>query len=447
MILNEPIVILIFKLSAPVFFAFLAIVSLAIVDSYFIGFLGAESLAAIGFIRPVNSLLTCLGLGLGMSLSSLNSRLVGKNDTQHVVSLISDGFFLTFFLSILMTVILFAQIDDIFKFIGADEKTLPLIIEYMNVWILSTPFIILTMVFTSVFQSLGDTKTSAQISIFMTLTNLILDPLLIFGVGPFPKFGIMGAALASLIAAILAFLIGFYKLIHIEKLLKITSFSFSSFKKNAMQLISIAVPATLSNSIMPLSAVAITMLAALIGTEVVAGYGVGARIEALSLSVAYAISAVLPNVVGQNLGAQKPERAKEAIKKCFQFVFALKILICFLLIISSELIAKLFTSDEGIIEIIVLYLYIVPITYGLGGLILLINALMIVLGQPKLALYINFIRMFILYIPFGYLGSKYYGTKGLFLGVAIGIAISYLMAAILFRKVSHNSIPGYRVDD
>ena len=176
--------------------ALVAIMGLGLVDSYFISFLGTTELAAIGFIVPITTIITSFGLGLGMAVSSLNSKLIGANNSSLAARLITDAFYLTFLFSLISAVLLVWQLNAIFSLIGADQSTLPAIMDYMKLWIFAVPLVMLTMVCSSTFRSIGDTKTSANISITMTLINVILDPLLIFGVGPFPEMGMQGAALA-----------------------------------------------------------------------------------------------------------------------------------------------------------------------------------------------------------------------------------------------------------
>jgi putative MATE family efflux protein len=415
-------------------FALVAIMSLGLVDSYFISFLGTDQLAAIGFIMPITFIVTSVALGLGMAISSLTSRLIGAERMGLAARLITDGFYLTAITALLVTLFLSLTLERVFLLIGADQNTLPYIYQYMHIWLFGTVVLMVTQVCSSTFRALGDTKTSAIIAISMTLINLILDPLLIFGVGPFPELGMQGAALATVIAVMVASIIGLYQLAVKERLLLRSLPTLEGFKGNFKQLVEIAIPAVLANAIVPITAAMLTTLVSRFGTDTVAGFGVGSRIEAVSLMIVYAMSATLPMFIGQNLGAGKPARVVAALSLSFKFIIILQLLIYAALMIFSGSIAALFSAEIVVQETIVLFLVIVPISYGLSGVVILINVSMNVLGKPKIALYINLLRLTVLYFPLAYFGSQAYGIKGLFVGVAIGNCLAFCLAIILLKR-------------
>ena len=408
--------------------------SLGLVDSYFISYLGTDELAAIGFIVPIASVITSFGLGLGMAISSLTSKLIGASKLSSAARLITDGFYLTTVVAAVSTGILIWQMDTIFVSLGAQSETLVHIKEYMHTWIFAAPLSIYSMVCASTFRALGDTAASARIAITMTLTNIILDPLLIFGLGPFPELGMQGAALATVLAVVLSVILGFYELAIREKFLLLAVPAWKDFKDNFNQLIQIAIPALLANAIVPITAAAITTLVAKFGTDAVAGYGVGTRLEQVSLMIVFALSSTLPMFIGQNLGANQLVRIHDAIKLSFRFIVVLQLFIFIILLLSASSIAALFSSEASVQNTIVTYLWIVPLSYGLSGVVVLINVAMNVLGKPKLAVYINLVKLFIFYLPLCYFGSHWFGLKGLFVGVALGNCCTYVYALILLNR-------------
>lgn len=433
-IISKPIGQQLVKLTIPMLYALVAIMGLGLVDSYFISYLGTQPLAAIGFIIPVTSLISSLGLGLGMAISSLNSKLIGADKMASAARLITDGFYVTGLVAAVAITVLVWQLENIFKAIGADQATLIYIFEYMSVWLLAAPLTMFTMVSASTFRSLGDTATSARIALTMTLSNVILDPLLIFGIGPFPEMGMTGAATATVIAVFISCLMGFYELGIKEKFLLRVLPYWADFKTNLSQLLEIAIPAVLANAIVPITAAVLTTLVAKFGTDAVAGYGVGTRLEAVSLMLVYALSSTLPMFIGQNLGAEKKDRVYQAIKLAFRFVLMLQLGIYLILIVFANSIANLFSNEQTVIDTITLFLWIVPLSYGLSGVVVLTNVAMNVLGKPRLALYINILRLILFYLPLAYLGAQWFGLKGLFIGIAMGNCCAYLMAQRWLNK-------------
>jgi Na+-driven multidrug efflux pump len=211
--------------------------------------------------------------------------------------------------------------------------------------------------------------------------------------------------------------------------------SLEGFKDNFKQLIDIAIPAVLANAIVPITGAMLTTLVARFGTDTVAGFGVGSRIEAISLMIVYAMSSTLPTFIGQNLGAGKPERIIAALKLSFKFIIILQLAIYLILVSMSGLIAALFSTEIVVQETIVLFLLIIPISYGLSGVVVLVNVSMNVLGKPRIALYINLLRLTMLYFPLAYFGSYAFGIKGLFAGIAIGNCLAFCLALILLKRV------------
>jgi len=415
-------------------YALVAIMGLGLVDSYFISYLGTEQLAAIGFIVPIVSIITSFGLGLGMAISSLTSKLIGSGNLDSAARLITDGFYLTGIVALISTLMLVWQMENIFVLLGAQANTLDYIHQYMSTWMFAAPLSVYSMVCASTFRALGDTATSARIAISMTLTNAVLDPLLIFGIGPFPELGMQGAALATVLAVVLAISIGFYQLGIKEKFLLWSIPHWQDFKYNLNRLLHIAIPALLANAIIPATSAVLTTLVAKFGIDAVAGYGVGTRVEQLSLMIVFALSSTLPMFIGQNLGANKLERVQQSISLAFRFVIALQLLVFLVLIVSADTIAKLFSSEQSVQDTIVTFLWIVPLSYGLSGVVVLINVAVNVLGKPRLALYINSCKLLAFYLPLTYFGAKWFELKGLFIGIAIGNCLSYVLALVLLNK-------------
>ena len=415
-------------------YALIAIMGLGLVDSYFISFLGTQQLAAIGFIVPIVSMVTSVGLGIGMAITSLTSKLIGANGMSQAARLITDGFYLTALVAFITIVILVTQVEAIFQLLGANQATMGYILEYMYVWLFAAPFTMFTMVCSSTFRAIGDTGTSANIAISMTLTNVILDPLFIFGWGPVPAMGMRGAALATVLAVLLSTTIGFYHLGVKEKLLLWLLPKWHDFRLNLSQLLDIAIPAVLANVIVPGTAAALTALVAVYGADAVAGYGVGVRVEMVSLIIVYALSSTLPMFIGQNLGAQKHQRVHQAIRLSFKFVVILQLGIYLLLLVSARSIAEQFSQAPQVQQTIVYYLWIVPLSFGLSGVVVLINVSMNVLGKPRLALYINALKLILFYLPLAYVGSELYGVIGLFFGIALGNAGIFVVAYWLLNK-------------
>ena len=139
--------------------------------------------------------------------------------------------------------------------------------------------------------------------------------------------------------------------------------------------------------------------------------------------------------IGQNLGAQRIDRVKDAIRLAFRFTLIFQLALYALIFLLSPVIAAQFSDEINVQETIILYLKIVPLSYGVSGIIILINVAMNVLSKPRIALYINVIRLLFLYLPLAYFGSRMYGLNGFYIGITIGHFLAYILALIWFNKV------------
>ena len=196
-LLQGPVGKTLISLSIPTGFGLMAILLFAIVDTLYIGRLGAEPLAAMGFIFPINFIVMNLIRGLSVGVSSTIARAIGEGNQPKVQRLATDGLGLAILIVTVLSLVGLTQLKAIFSLMGAEEEMLALISDYMIPWCLGVGFLIIPMVAVAVLRATGDTKTPAIIMSIAGIINIVLDPFLIFGIGPFPRLELQGAALAT----------------------------------------------------------------------------------------------------------------------------------------------------------------------------------------------------------------------------------------------------------
>ena len=435
-ITSAPIRALLLKLTGSALMGNVAMHTLGIVDTFFISRLGTTQLAAASFVIPVYMVYVSLALGIGMGMSSLNSRLIGEGRFDDSRRLIRDGLIFAFIFAVTMAALGALTIDSLFRLLGAESNTLPFISRYMSVLLLGLPPLMLVTIGNSTFRSMGNIKMSATLAMVMSVMNIIFDPLLIFCIGPFPELGIQGAAWATMLAAFLTLGLSFYVLAFHEKLLDLTMPAIEHIKDHWKKILSIGIPAMGANMMTPLAAAIMTAMVASYGDEMVAGLGVGSRIEMLSLLVVMALSATLPMFIGQNLGAGHRDRARSALLGSLAFVLGFQVIIYILLLVFSSQIAAVFTNNTNVMEVIIWYLMILPLTYGAHGVVVLVMVSLNVLRRPRTALMLTIIRLMVLYLPLAWLGSQLMGIRGLFIGAACGNVLAGLIAYGIIRQIS-----------
>lgn len=415
--------------------AIISMMLLGVVDSYFVSLLGTKELAAVSFTLPVTFTVISTGLGIGMSLGALVSRLIGAGDHPSAARLITDTQLFTLLAGLALTAAGVWLIEPIFRLLGATEAVMPYIKDYMYFWYAGAPLIMLILVTNNAFRAIGNVKASAWLSTLLAVSNAILDPLLIFGIGPFSEMGVAGAALATVLAALITWVASFLTLWRKEHLLRFSWPGLNELLANWFELLKIAIPAIGANIMTPLAAAALTAIVAQSGAEAVAGFGVGTRIESVALIVVFALSSTLPMFIGQNIGAGKPERAYSALMMGLRFSLIFQAAVYLLLFFSSSLIASTFSSDERVMDVIRTFLLILPLTYGAHGVVILVMVSLNVLHRPKLALLTTLIRLVVLYVPLSYVGFMFFDVTGMFIGAALANVIAAGVAYKFIRDV------------
>ncbi|HIG44110.1 MAG: MATE family efflux transporter [bacterium] len=386
----------------------------AVFETYLLGLLGTNELAAYSFTFPVVGALTSVGLGLSIGLSSVLARTVGAGDHSQVTRLATDGVTLMALLMFVITLLGLSSLTILFTLMGADQTTLPLIQDYMTIWYLGLIFFTLPSMGANALRATGDARISGTIMVAGAVMQMIIDPILILGLFGFPKLGIQGAAWAMLISRFVLCVLTFYVLIYRKHLIVLAPTTFQNLMNSWKQILSVGIPATATNLIGPVStAIIITMLAGF-GKEAVAGFGIASRLEALSIIPLFALSASIGPFVGQNWGANRRDRANRAMKYAFLWSISWGLLIAVLFALFGDSVSRYFEDDDAVIKYTRMYLMIVPISYGAWGVLMMASATFNSLGKPLSSTTMSVVRMFAIYVPLAYFGQLYWGAMGIF---------------------------------
>jgi putative MATE family efflux protein len=425
------------RMTIPMIFGMITLMMFNLVDTFFISMLGTEQLAAISFTFPVTFTVISLAIGLGIGTSAVIAKALGSGKIEEARFDATIALIISAVLVCFLSVVGFLSIQPTFYLLGANDDVMPYIYDYISLWFLGSVFLITPMIGNSVLRASGDTKTPSFIMGFSGLINAILDPLFIFGIGPFPELGIQGAAVASVIAWSVAVVVIVYLLAVKKRLLSVTPGPHGMVAASK-KILKIGFPAAGANMLTPIAMAIMTAIVASYGPEAVAAFGVGSRIESIASLVVLALSMTLPPFISQNYGAQNYDRVKEAYRTSLQFVMMLQFAIYLLLLVISGLISRTFGNEPQVIRIIELFIYIMPLSYGLQGVIILTNSSLNALHKPMTALVLSVIRLFVFYVPLAYIGSHLGGISGLFIGAALGNLFTAFVSYQWFcRSIEH----------
>lgn len=428
-------------LTIPMIFGVLGLVAFNLADTYFVGRLGMVQIAALTFTFPVVLVINSINLGLGIGASAVISKAVGEKNQEKVVRLSTDALTLGVFFSIIAIFIGELTVIPLFTALGAKDETMPYILSYMRIWYAGVPFVAIPMIGNSAIRALGDTKTPSIVMMIAAGGNIILDPLLIFGLWIFPELGVAGAATATVFSRMITFTVALYVLGVREKAISFKKVSLTKVLNSWREILYIGLPAAVARMILPIGVGIITRLVSGYGLYVVAGYGIATRFEYFALAIIRALSSVIPVFVGQNYGAGKFDRIKEGmgVAKKFSLMFGAGMYL--LLLIIARPVADLFTDVKEVADITVLYMRIVPLGYGLQGIVLTANGALNALRRPLHAASLNLTQMLVIYVPLGLLFSKFFGVQGIF----AALVLSYLLASGLAIYLVKKTVNGYEI--
>lgn len=421
-------------LTWPMVMGMMGMVIFNLVDTYFVGKLGVQELAAISFSFPVIMLLNSLSMGVGIGTSSLVSRNIIHTERSEVKMMASRAILLGVIVVLIFAIFGLLTIRPVFTALGAENEVLNFIDDYMRIWYLGVPFVVLPMVGNNIVRATGDTFTPGMLMVVSAVANMILDPLLIFGIGPFPEMGIKGAALATVVSRSVSIVFILIVLMKREKLLTFHFGKIQSIFSTWRKILYIAGPASLTLLITPVSVGMITRILAGFGEEAVAAFGVTSRIEMFALMVVMALGSVLIIFIGQNLSRQKFQRIFSALNISAKFSIIWGLLIYLILLFFGRAIASAFTGDPTVIDIAVKYFYILGASYGLQGLVVLSGSSFNGINKPYPSAFFSVTRMLVLYVPFAWLGSHLFGISGIFWAGFIANVTVGIVAYRFLRK-------------
>lgn len=425
----------------PMIFAVAAVMSIGLVDSYFIGQLGSQELAAISFIFPITMALSSLGVGVSVGINSVIARSLGEGDAQRAARRANFGLAFAITMGILLAGLLLALIDPLFRLMQAPPELMPLIRAYMVPFAAGFPLLMGIMGVNGVLRGQGEAKRTSMISLTYASLNWVLDPILITGAFGIGGFGIAGAAYASIAGYAVALVFGLYlvnsTLLPLNlKLLKDSDLG-SSFKA----ILSVAGPASFSNAINPIGLSVLTALIASQGQAAVAGFGAAGRLQSFAVVPLLALSSSIGAIVGQNWGARKPERSQRAMLWAGIFAIGYGLVLAVVLFAAGEWFADFFTEDPAVIAAFASYLSIAAWGYAGYGVLIISNGALNGVGRAGTALVQSFARVFLVMLPVAWLLRPSWGAEAIFAAELAANVIGGTVAGIVVWRVLRAGTP------
>lgn len=412
-----PVGPLLFRLTVPMAWGVLAVLGYRLAEAWFVGALGPGALAAISFAFPVVMVVLSLSIGLGAGTSSVIARALGARE-EGVPRLVADALILTFVLGAVCAVAGVASADWLARLLGAGPDLAPSIAAYLRVWFPTAILILLPQVGLSAARAAGDATFQGVAMVASTVLNLAVAPVAITGAFGFHGFGLIGAPIATALAWLPLLGATLWRLNSL-RILSFDHLRWDEFWLSTKRILRVGLPAAATNTVIPISAGIITALLAPYGHAVVAGFGLGSRVESLAMVPFFALSAVMNPFAGQNFGASKIFRVREAMRVTAIFCAVSGAVFAVVLFAGRNWIATRFTGDASVTQNAILYLALVPISYGPAGMIAVANAAFNGLNRPLSAVVVSVARTLVVNVPVAWVCGHIFGVPGIFLGICI----------------------------
>ncbi len=415
------------RLAIPMVIGVFAMISVNLIDTYFVGLLGTKELAAMSFTFPIIGLIINLCMGLGIGVTATVSRLTGAEKIDEAQKISAQALILALILAASLAILGYLGQGHIFSLMGAKAELLPYLYDYMRWWFIGLPFLVMVIIANGVLRAQGDSKTPMRVMIFAAIINAILDPLLIFGLGGLPRLELEGAAIATLIARLSTFSFTIWLLFK-RGSIQLKHLVPQGLWSTAQTVGTIGIPAAMTNALTPFSAGLITALIALHGSETVAGYGLAVRFEGLFLLVPMVLGGALSPFVGQNWGARLNHRVVESLVWVRKVSIYWGIFVAVLLNLLVPFLAAAISEDPKVQNSLSMYLRLISVGYALQGVIYAANATFNAISRPLKATLVSTLNSLFLAIPFAYLGDRFYGYTGIIGGLLLARMLTGLMA-------------------
>lgn len=412
-----------------------AIMSIGIVDAYFIGQLGSAPLAAISFIFPVTVASTSLGVGVMVGINSVVARALGEGDIARARRRANVGIVFACLCGLVMGAGLWLAIDPIFAAMNAPAGLMPLIRAYMAPYALGFPLSLAIMGFNGVLRAQGEAKRTSIVSIAYAAANWVLNPILITGALGFEGYGIAGSAYATIAGWGVGVATGVWLLRATPLPFDLSSLRGGNLIDPARAIVRVGLPAAFSNAINPLGLAVLTGVIALEGEAAVAGFGAAGRLQSFVIVPLLGLSGAIGAIVGQNWGAGRIDRAREAVRYAFGFCIIWGLVVAIAMMVAGASLARIFTDDPAVVAEFDLYLKIAAWGYAGFGLLIVGNGIMNAVGKAGFALGQSIARVFLVMLPVALLLAPAMGSSAIYTAELAANVFGAVSAVLLVRFI------------
>jgi putative MATE family efflux protein len=408
----------------------------AVVDVFWVGRLGADAVATVGLTESLLSLVFAVGLGVSLSTTAMVARRVGEKDSAGAAEAAVQAVILGLAISVGIGLPCLFLAPRLLRLMGAPPQVVAVGSGYARIALGGSGAILMLFLNNAIFRGAGDAAIAMRLLWVSNIINMVLDPCLIFGLGPFPRLGVTGAALATFTGRSVGVAYQFYRLWHGTERIQILRDRIRLNARVLLRLARVSLAGILQFSIANTSWIALVRIVSMFGAVALAGYTIAIRILIFVILPAWGLSNAAATLVGQNLGARRPDRAEASVWRTGFYNMLFLGFIGVFFVFFAEPVVRLFTSDSAILAQAASCLRILScgnIAYAYGMVMLQsFNGA----GDTLTPTILNFICFWLLEIPLAWLLaiSADLHTSGVYISIVTAQATIATLGAILFKR-------------
>ncbi len=426
----------IFLLAIPMILEMVLEALFAVVDIYFVNMIGIEASSTVILTEASLTILYSVAWGLSIGVTALVARRAGEKNYILAAETAVQAILLGSFLSLIISVIGFIYPKEILMLMGATEKVASENYVFTQIMLTGNIVIVLVFINNAVFRGVGNAAIAMRALLIANAINIVLDPLLILGIGPFPEMGIVGAAVATTIGRSFAVLYQFYYLFNGRSLVKLVRKQFTIQFVLIWHILKTSSGGMFQFIIGSCSWIFLAMIIAESGPASVSGYGTAIRICIFTILPAWGLANAAATLVGQNLGAGQPERAERSVWRTAFITFCFFAVVAVIFFVFGESLMLFFIQDAAAVAEGTKCLKILAIGYVFFAYGMIISQAFNGAGDTKTPTYINLFVFWALQIPLAYFLAKYQelGTLGVYIAIGVAESLLALVSILIFRK-------------
>ncbi|MEM9975788.1 MAG: MATE family efflux transporter [Pseudomonadota bacterium] len=415
----------------------MAVFAVDFIDMIFISMLGkAELAAAVGYAGAILFFTTSFGIGMAIAAGALVARALGEGKEELARQRATNAMIYGVVFGALFAALVWANLTPLARLMGASGETLDLAVGYLSIIVPSLPLLMIGIVGGAILRAHGDARRAMMATIWAGVVNAVLDPILIFGF----DLELTGAALASVAARVA---IAVAALVPIQR--HYGGFpppTAAGLAADLPPVLTIAVPAILTQLATPIGQAYVTRSMAAYGEEAVAGMAIVARTTPVAFGVIFALSGAVGPIIGQNFGAGRHDRVRGAFRDALIFTGLVVLLVTMILFLLRSQIAALFGATGLALELVFLFCGPLALAFFFNGMLFVSNAAFNNLGHPFYSTWLNWGRHTLGTIPTVIVFGALFGAPGVLIGQAVGgVVFGLLSAWLALRVIGQQSVP------